>query len=556
MKNLIKKIIIFCLIIISAMSFFGCEDSGIDKTKTQLYVSIYGGGVGYQWLYRYRDKFEELNKDVSFEPGKKGVQLIMDTSKGDKLKAIASSQYNVIFTGGVKYNDLAAQNLVLDITDIITEVNTDGKTIESKLPEIQKQALTVFGGKYYALPHYEFYPGITYDVDLFDKKALFFDRDGNWTNLSGDLSCGPDGEYGTYDDGLPSSHEEFFDLCDQMLRVNVTPFIITGQYVSYADFIPESILPVYCGADEFMLNFTFDSTKKGTLSGDDLITTEIITGWDGDIPIIERKVITPETGYLTYQQAGKYYALKFLERIFSNPAYISDKRTSTLSHLDAQEEFIMSSLENKPIAMLIDGTYWYNEAHDSGAFDRSLFYGEKAKNRRFAFMPLPSQITGTVTEGNGKPMVLVDDALGYAVINANIKNNSNLVALAKKFLKFCYTDENLQDFTVTTGVFIGVNYDLTQAQYDSLDYFCKSVYDLKFGSDLVTPISDSKIFVYDQSSFTYYHEGYFPATLNQRHFSNPAAAFTSTIPYTAKEYFSAMKVTESVWNQRYSRYFN
>lgn len=122
-----------------------------------------------------------------------------------------------------------------------------------------------------------------------------------------------------------------------------------------------------------------------------------------------------------------------------------------LSHLGAQEEFIYSSLENDaPIAMLIDGSYWYNEAKD--IFRRSEnTYKEKAKDRNFAWMSLPTQYSGSVKEGEGKKNALLEILSSYSFINANIKDKPEIVKMAKMFLQYCYTEEALVDFSVTTG---------------------------------------------------------------------------------------------------------
>ena len=133
----------------------------------------------------------------------------------------------------------------------------------------------------------------------------------------------------------------------------------------------EGLMASYMGADELELYFSFDSTRGGTLSGDDLLTAKIVTSWDGDTPVIEEQNITAETGYAMQSSAGRYYALKFMETVYQNKdRYVSNKVKSALSHLDAQEEYIYSNLENKPVAMLIEGSYWYNEAE--GAFERSI----------------------------------------------------------------------------------------------------------------------------------------------------------------------------------------
>ena len=533
------------------------EEDGvkIDPLKTQLYVANFDGGVGSEWLDKMSQAFAEMHAETSFEEGKTGVQFILDKSKSDHISAISTEIYNVIFAESVKYNELAASGLILDITDMVRAENEDGKTIESKLSQQQKSALTAVNDKYYALPHFEYYPGITYDKDIFNTKQLYFKQGGGFTNEAGNRSAGPDGKTGTVDDGLPATHEEFFTLCEQMIRVGVAPFIYTGQYPSYLDMLMEGLMASYMGGDELEVYFSFDSTRGGTLSGDDLIKAEIVTGWNGDTPVIEEKVISNETGYLMQSVAGRYYALEFMETIYENKdRYVSNKVKSALGHLDAQEEYIYSSLENKPIAMIIEGSYWYNEAE--GAFARSVdAYGEKAEDRNFAWMPLPVEVSGTVTQENGKDFFLVDEANSYAVINANIKDNPDLVALAKAFLQYCYTDSNLQLFTTTENTYKGVQYELTDSQYEASPKYLKSIADVRQdGSNVIRPISDSKIYVNAQSAFLFMHGKVFNSTISGTAYSVPVRAFEAG--KTAKEYFEGMRISQESWNTRYSKYFN
>ena len=78
-----KKILSTCLAVSFAVggvaTFASCGASGekIDKTKTQLYVSHFTAGFGNEWIHEMDTKFEEAYKDVSFEDGKTGVQVIV-----------------------------------------------------------------------------------------------------------------------------------------------------------------------------------------------------------------------------------------------------------------------------------------------------------------------------------------------------------------------------------------------------------------------------------------------------------------------------------------------
>ena len=287
---------------ISALALSACGTTGgsdkveeVDPTKSQLYVYNYDGGIGTEWLYQAEQRFEDLYKDVSFEEGKTGVQVRVEKGKSN-LDGIANSPYNVFFTEQVVYNSLIANNYLLDISDIVksplssVEGCTETGTIEGKLSEEQRKAITAVDGKYYVLPHYECYTGVTYDRDLFNKKNLFIKNGGGYTNLKGDLSVGPDGIKGTYDDGLPSSYEEFYKLMSRMLSYNITPFIYSGMYSTYTNNLVTGLWTAYEGKDSFMLNVNFGSGSEA--NG---VKANIVTGFNGDDPIIESKTISPST---------------------------------------------------------------------------------------------------------------------------------------------------------------------------------------------------------------------------------------------------------------------
>ena len=100
----------------------------IDPKRTQLYVSSHDGGYGSEWLTAASARFEEYYKDVSFEDGKTGVQIIPDTPKviGTAMLAdIKNSRNEVIFTESVYYYDYLAAGAMAEVTDIVSGKNSD-----------------------------------------------------------------------------------------------------------------------------------------------------------------------------------------------------------------------------------------------------------------------------------------------------------------------------------------------------------------------------------------------------------------------------------------------
>lgn len=537
----------------------GCNNGKIknkeDPTKTNIYVYNFDGGIGTKWVQNAAARFEEKYASKSFEEGKTGVKVHIDASKAS-IDSLSSSIYNVIFTEGLNYFDLANQNQLLDITDIVKETTledvSDGAenvTIESKLTDEQKEAYTAIGDKYYFLPHYETYSGICYDKDVFKKKALYIKDGGGYTNGNDTsvLSVGPNGIKGDYDDGLPSSMEEFFNLMDQMVLVNVVPFIWTGQYPSYLNNLAIGTWTELEGKDRFQLVYELDSNKYGKNTKSNTLSIS-----DSGVKTVTEDTITMSNGYKAQYQEGKYYGYKFIEKILSNPKYYSSKITTVLSHLDAQEEFINSNLENNPIAFLIEGSYWYNEAKD--AFARSVeIYGDRAEERNFGWMPLPSQISGQVKVGEGKKNTMISSLLSRAFINANVKKDKAVEEVSKLFLKTMYTQNELENFTLDTGCTKGVNYTISSAVKEKLSKYSQTLIELKDVSDVIDPVSSNKIYTDNSTNFVFSGiSNIWKIKYNNNTYTSIRDCLANGA--TAEQAFMG-GITQEEWESSYSKYF-
>ena len=225
MKKIAKFTALLCALVGLSNVATACGGGGEkrDSTKTYLTVYNYDGGVGTEWLYDCAERFEELYKDKELEEGKKGIVVEVTPGK-DNLATLAASPYNVFFTEQIPFNDLIAQNQLLDISDMAEEPFTnlgisEAGNVSNKIPKETKDALLAQKSKLYALPHFEVYTGVSYDRDLFETKSLFIQQraEGQATTKfcksnNANISVGPDGVKGSYDDGLPSSYDEFYDL--------------------------------------------------------------------------------------------------------------------------------------------------------------------------------------------------------------------------------------------------------------------------------------------------------------------------------------------------------
>lgn len=531
-------------------------NDSINEGATQLSVSNFDGGFGTEWLALAARRFEEKYKDEHFEEGKTGVQITIDPIKtvaSGVISTMQDSTTNIYFTEQVYYYDAVSSNKFLDITDIVTEnlgVYGEDKSIEQKLTKEERDYYKTSDGKYYGLPHYSGYFGITYDVDLFESKQLFLARNENNGNngfyrpdMTDKLSLGPDGIEGTYDDGLPATYDEFFKLCARIVSKGMTPIIWSGVNRDgyWREFL-DALYTDYEGLEQMMLNYTFDGTANNLVKKYSADNNGAITSME-----TESKAISTSNGYELNRQAGRAYALSFLERLLRGNYYAEEAKDESMSHMEAQLTYLESSLKGDPIAMCLDGCFWFNEADD--AFSQLEEYGDKAKqeNRRFGFMPLPK----ATKEKIGK-QTLMDYLYSCGFINANIPESKKRAA--KLFLQFLYTDESLREFTVTTNCPKACVYTMGD-DYDNLSYFGKTLWDNKENSDIVYPFSTAPLYLNNQSKFNLYYN--WTSRMDSETMSNPIDALRKN-NVKAQTYFYGIQnyYNQSDWNNNYSRYFD
>lgn len=542
-------IILACLMVVP---FFGCSNDGsedIDTTKTQIYIDHYNGGVGDNWFAPLKARFEEAYADYKLGD-KTGVQLILSNHKNQGaqiMDTLTSSSMDVYLSDGFYYYEGLAKNCFLDITDVVESINSDGKTIKSKFSP-QQDTYYNYNDKYYALPHYAVYGGLPYNINVFEDNLLYFSNNKNVnggfvTSLTATRSHGPDGKTGvingvdySLDDGLPATYEEFFKLCDRMVSCDVIPFTWSGQYgKAYFNAFLESLAISYEGLEQTMLNFTFNGTATNIVKSIDA---------NGNVTFEDPMTITEANGYKIYESAGRYYALKFIEKIFSNRDYydFESANNGTDSHTDAQTRYVLNTYDplEKSIAFLIDGTYWDKEAEGVGAFDTlENLYKVDRQDLRFGFMPMPK-----VDESHiGEKEVLLNSADSLAFINANVQTRCpEKIEILKEFLKFAYTDESLREYTVKTLSAKGLNYTLTEEDLAQMTPFARSVVELKERSDIVYPYGTTDKFLRNQSTLG------FRAIFKTNSYQFAMNAIKDGV--SAKDYFELIKTTynESFWN--------
>lgn len=558
-----KILVLFCVAVMTftALPMGGCRrtsgDQEIDSSKTQLYVGTLDQGVGKGWLELVADRFEEAFANYELN-GKKGVQVLVEGV--DRATSLINNfkreRVEVVFNEGVDYETWVNKKLLLDITDAVSGKNADlsaygdpeGTTIESKMDESAAEYYKTDDNKYYAIPFYEDTNGIMFNVDLWEKYGFYFKDGGGWTGNVKEATVGQDGKKGTYDDGLPRTFDDFFALCEHIQQTKSTkggqpliPIAWNGKYdLSYINSFLFCMAADVDGADQYSLNFTFNGEAEG-----------LITGFDGTTPIISQtaETITDSDGYKLYRQQGKYYALKFIETIIDE-GYYSNKimNKATIDHKTMQAYFIKTedASQGAPlgqeIAMLIEGTWWFNEADEY--FSTNEQYGGGKYEQRFGMMPLPKptedHVDGTHTLFNSKQSA--------AFINANIDESK--IELAKEFLKFAHSNDSLVEFTETVSLLKPYTYTLSGN--NKLTYYAKQLLQVKEASENVYPFADSRLFTRQKG--TLLSASSWAVIIGDHSYNHPTTDFLGGV--SAEDYFNGLLFADKeYWQETFQNDF-
>lgn len=496
MKKHFTKTVALLLSAFSAISMsacFGGKGEKIDKTKTQLRVAFVDSGTGSAAIIERAKRFEEAYKDWPGKNGKIGVQVIL-TGKLDEFSAstlmstMPYNNYDVYSTGpnyaGMQAVNYKGKSILADITDVFTgkfyddegNLVSDGtgtKSLEERLyPEYRDyfNLGTKENPSYWAIPSMTTPSGVVYDADCFNDNQLYFFENGTVGATQADIDNyqtsgigkGPDGELGTYDDGMPATWEQFKKLLATMTESGVTPFVWAGATNYQREYFFQQVYANYEGARDYSAAYTLQGE-------DDVFGT-----------------ITEQNAWQLAGQEGKLAAYKAVEDIMSNPSnYSEDAMKSTTSHTNAEMYFLQSVNKGKRIAMLFEGSWWEQESREV-CDDMEKIKAQWAWGKRdFKLLPIPNfkgttlataQQTGgnaiVSTQEDNRQVVTMTSATGsYSLISAQTKE----LELAKEWLKFAYSRGELVRGTQLTSTFMPLQYDFKPDELQNCTRFTQNL---------------------------------------------------------------------------------
>ena len=582
MKKNLLKVITVVLALCFCCGSIGCNNSsggggGGNGDTTVISVLNMGGGVGRAWLDQAFERFSKTVENKSYETGKTGVSMEVEHTTKYTVDDIDTAGYNIYFDQGqANIQQFAAQNKILNINDIVTE-GGDENSIESRISGDYRSALQ-YNGEYYALPHYEIFGGLTYDVEMFEDEDMFIAAPGetnveeyvstfgytvNFALEGAKRSCGNDGKPDTADDGLPSSLVELLVLCDKIASKGWSPFAVAGSHVDYAAYFLTGLEASLSGYNAMRAGYTFNGEIEvvtGFSETEDLFTGLDQYGVSLPKPITEKINVTEATGYQVRNRVGRYYALAMLD-IFEKAGWFNKESYSTTTlHTTTQDKFIFSGeAGNNYIGMLMEGSQWINEAIDSGSLANFYTYtgrSEETAERNIAWMSLPTQVYEPVEEDKGHETVVVDMTPSFAFINANIRSEG-LVQACKDFLKFLYQEDELKAFVGVTGVTrSGIKLDYGDDILGNLNSLQRSVVSMASRDDVkvVSQNGDNDTFRLNRTAFVYAINGaMYSSVWGGVSYYTPLRVFRrDSLSYvTGKDIFEQTLISEATWLETY-----
>lgn len=550
---------------------FGCESSPVHSTpeppveeadalRTQLYLYNTDFAGGSAWLERIANEFERLHaSDTCWEDGKTGVQVIVRTStdRGEDLSTrLKTGVEEIYFSQTPSYRALAGQDLLMDVTDTVTAtLQNETRSIVDKMSPAQKEYYGVLktdsanaqsdeigNAAYYGIPYRSGTFGFVYNVDMFEDNGYYFSAeptseiDPFVKTETERRSAGPDGQWNTYDDGLPATYVQFFALCDKISANGDTPITFGGAtYGEYLTLLANALAADCDGYEQTMLRYTLVGEAKtlGDIKNG---------GFQQDGTPLR---ITDENGYELVRSAGVYRALEFVRKlILTSRYYDSEAFRVNSTQAEAQADFAQEANgtpSRKIIAMLADGSWWQSgravidETEQAEPANAETI--DKRPPMRFGFLPLPKATKSQI----GEESTLFNCLSSSVFVSSRVQGWKK--PLVEDFLRFIGSDETLKDYIQTTNSSVALDVTLTEAEEETLSYFGKSVLSVQRNAKTLYPYATNALVLRNEEAFSI--NNYWGATFA---LATPFEYFAEAVRknnVSVVDYFKGMKKSRS-----------
>ncbi len=426
--------------------FGGCgkKVGELIKDPNVLRLYLWSGGYGAEWAEKLKSGFEtkypEYTVDVNSTPVRDKISVEAEAAPADNKYDILFSDNEMFKTAYNEYTIPGVQNAFAEISDVFNEVS------EKMFAGASTYISEPNGGKNYILPVLSTMSGIVYNKEIF-------------------ADCGLTHE--------PRTTDELLEYCAIIKEKGYVPFIFAGDTDYYTPTTLDWWIQ-YQGWEEHK-NYCYGMARV-----------------DGDL------IYSPEI----FKQNGRLYAMETMEKLIGydgdSPRFTDGKCTGYL-FMDAQRKFIAKENGKYKYAMMANGAWLENEMKKfvtpgetpldlmTTPLISDIVYNETAK-KKDAQSPVttdavlrelvdyvrgnraekPAGVSDSFIERVREAVMRSRSDLGF---NAVIPSASKKTELAKKFLKYLYSDEGIEAVAQSRcGAYVPVNYDYESVEnlYSSL----------------------------------------------------------------------------------------
>ena len=485
-------------------------------------------GTDFSWLRTLISDFEQLHQEDRYHDGNKGVDLRLEIVDKINLERVPFFDVHMYMDDSGTYQDLSrliSQKSLVKISDVVN-APADGEStvkISDMILDEYKPLLTDQKGDYYALPCASERQGVIYDSKVFQKyglyladpqkatdqnsvlysckygKAIFIREYDSQAPVTTYKACGNDGIFGTMDDGLPTSLEELFVLCDYMRSQGVNPFTYTAQSPRDKEYLYNALYASLSGREGYQTQYTFNGEI-------DVVTgfSQTQNAFDGidyvKQPITKKTTITEDNGYLANSNVNRYWGMSLLKIINDEGWYSPLCKDTSLTETQTIERFLLNGMNidgllNPTCGMFITTDRWYNKSVHSGSIKRYHLYTDRIGTGELTvrWMPLPTRIKGTVTpNADGEPNATFTHCglAGNMFLNERMSHDIGGMQICKEFIKYIFTERGLSTYTAKQGFTrTAMNYTVQEHYLMELNPYQISAMQCFLGEDrVISPI--------------------------------------------------------------------
>lgn len=540
MKKILSYVLIVIMVALSCLGS-GCLFNEMDYDVLNINIAISEDSIEKDYYIGASQRFEEYAEDTIYFDLYKGVDV--DVILCQDLQSYLLEQdyfgYDIFVTTpdmDPYVRNYVNKGYVLGLDDVFLNtsdiIGDSAISIEEKIHPTALSAYKSDDFEYYALPNTSEIVGLFFDVNAFNRYGYFFAEDKsnaesfyseltketyyftiptNDSNLFTDnKTAGVDLTFGTEDDGLPRTLNEFVALCEYIKSFDRYPFICAGGELYKADYLVQALTYSLMGVEEARACMNLDG-KIQVVTG--FTNKPLFPGLSkeyGEIfkPTVEMVELTEKTGYYASWSLAKYYAEAFMELSLNFGWWAPCSKNSNINAVEAYKEFIYSGYDGQKqeALMLLESSNWFNKVNEEGIINKfnALYNFDHRSDRIINVMSMPTLFDGKEEYAiNRTKQTFQQVHPTYLLLANQVGTSASKTEGCKDFLKFLCTEQECNYYTVSTGIRKDLSYNFTLLDLSEISYYHSALEKVVSSSDIVYLASNSSTF----KKSPYYFEG-------------------------------------------------